>query len=59
MADQVWYSLNVPMRGALESSVKALKKLKDVGSAAASLDAIHAVLPWAAIFLMLTDRVLE
>ncbi len=45
--------LNIPMRGLLENVVKTLEKFKDIGSAAASLDPIHAGLPWASICVLL------
>ncbi|KAK4691497.1 hypothetical protein P7C71_g5516, partial [Lecanoromycetidae sp. Uapishka_2] len=45
--------VNIPMRGLLEGVVKALEKFKDVGSAAASLDPVHAGLPLAAVCVLL------
>ena len=45
--------LNVSLRGVVDNVVKALIKFKDVGSAAASLDPVHAGLPWAAICVLL------
>jgi hypothetical protein len=45
--------LNVQMRGMLEGVVKALEMFKDVGTAAASLDPVHAGLPMAAVCVLL------
>lgn len=41
------------MREILDGVVKALEKFKDVGSAAARLDPVHAGLPMAAVCVLL------
>jgi hypothetical protein len=44
---------DVKLRDCLKQVVKALKLFKDVGTAIASLDRIHAGIPWAAINVVL------
>lgn len=48
-----WGAKNIPVRNVLDGVVKTLQAAKDLGSAAANLDPIHAGLPWAALCALL------
>lgn len=51
-----WKGDKVRVRDQVNYIVKVIRKLQDVGSAAASLDPVHAGLPWAAICVVLPVR---